>query len=74
MTDLPQMTRGTYGHPRSFWEQGLRLDEYGVNAVFIHGASLDAQTVERARSGCRVFAEFATLNGKYGDYVAHHPE
>ncbi|MEC9381321.1 MAG: hypothetical protein VX528_20310, partial [Candidatus Latescibacterota bacterium] len=44
-------------------------------AVFIHGASLDAQTVERARSeGCRVFAEFATLNGKYGDYVAHHPE
>ncbi len=69
------MIRGTYGHPRAFWEQGLRLDDYGVNAVFIHGASLDAGTVARAREeGCRVFAEFATLNGQYGDYVAHHPE
>ncbi|MBT3345145.1 MAG: hypothetical protein HN712_05865 [Gemmatimonadetes bacterium] len=73
--DLPSMIRGTYGHPRSFWERGLRLDDYGVNAVFIHGASLDQATVERARAeGCLVFAEFATLNGGYGDYVATHPE
>jgi hypothetical protein len=74
-SELPAMIRGTYGHPRSFWEQGLRLDDYGVNAVFIHGASLDTETVTRARDeGCQVFAEFATLNGQYGDYVAKHPE
>ncbi|MBT7593547.1 MAG: hypothetical protein HN559_01510 [Gemmatimonadetes bacterium] len=73
--DLPPMIRGTYGHPASFWKQGLKLDDYGVNAVFIHGASLDTQTVERARAeGCLVFAEFAPLNGQYGDYVARHPE
>ena len=69
------MILGTYAHPKTFWETGARLDEYGVNAVFVHGGSLDAETIRRARAeGCKVFAEFATLNGKYGDYVDEHPE
>ena len=72
---IPVQIRGTYAHPRAFWERGARLDDYGVNAVFVHADGLDTATVERARAeGCLVFAEFATLNGKYGDYVASHPE
>lgn len=71
----PNPVLGTYGHPRSFWARGERLDEAGINAVFIPGRGLDAETVTRARSeGARVYAEFATLNGQYGDYVAKHPE
>ena len=66
---------GTYAHPQTFWDTGARLDEYGVNAVFIHGASIDTATFERAKAeGCSVYAEFATLNGKYGDWVETHPE
>jgi hypothetical protein len=73
--DLPAMIRGTYAHPAPFWERGARLDEYGVNAVFVHSGGLDEATVRRARDeGCLVFAEFATLNGQYGEYVAQHPE
>lgn len=69
------MIRGVYGHPQPFWERGIKLDECGVNAVFIHSGSLDEATIERARrEGCQVFAEFATLNGGYGNYVEQHPE
>jgi hypothetical protein len=72
---LPQPVLGTYGHPKAFWDRGGQLGEYGVNAAFIHAAAINAETVERVRSeGCLVFAEFATLNGKYGDYVKNHPE
>ena len=75
VTAIPNLIRGTYAHPASFWERGARLDDYGVNAVFVHGGSLDEETVARARAeGCLVFAEFATLNGGYGDYVDGHPE
>jgi hypothetical protein len=74
-TTIPSQIRGTYAHPRSFWERGARLDDYGVNAVFIHSGDLDEATVSRARDeGCLVFAEFATLNGQHDDYVARHPE
>ena len=67
--------RGTYAHPRAFWDRGAKLNDYGVNAVFIHGSGIDDATYERAKAeGCRVFAEFATLNGKYGDYVKTHPD
>lgn len=66
---------GTYAHPKAFWETGARLDEYGVNAVFIHGSSIDEATFARAKEeGCKVFAEFPTLNGKYGKYVENHPD
>src|SRR5690606_22732245 len=62
---LPAPVLGTYGHPKPFWDAGGHLGEYGVNAVFIHGASINKETFERAKSeGAMVFAEFATLNGK----------
>lgn len=70
----PHPVLGTYGHPKAFWEAGGHLGEYGVNAVFIHGRAIDKATMERARAeGCRVYAEFPTLNGKYGNYVQEHP-
>jgi len=69
------LTLGTYAHPKPFWDRGARLDEYGVSAVFIHSSGIDEETIKRARDeGCKVFAEFATLNGKYGDYVAKYPD
>ncbi len=68
-------TLGAYAHPGEFWKTGARLDDYGVNAVFIRSLELDEATVERARAeGCKVYAEFATLNGRYGDYVQQHPD
>jgi hypothetical protein len=67
--------RGAYGHPRDFWATRARLCDYAINAVFIHAGEIDAATVARARDeGCRAFAEFATLNGGYGDYVKTHPD
>ncbi|MFH1568950.1 MAG: hypothetical protein ABIL09_13210 [Gemmatimonadota bacterium] len=72
---LPAMVTGTYAHPGPLWDRGARLDEYGVNAISVHSGALDEETIRRARSeGCLVFAEFATLNGQYGEYVARHPE
>ncbi len=69
------MIKGIYAHPKPFWEQNLRLDDYGVNATFIHSTEIDEATLQRAqREGCKVFAEFATLNGKYGNYAYDHPE
>jgi hypothetical protein len=71
----PALMLGAYAHPGAFWERGERLDDFGVNAVFIHSGGLDDDTIQRARAeGCRVFAEFATLNGQYGDYVLEPPE
>ena len=72
---IPAQIRGIYAHPKSFWDRGARLDDYGINAIFVHSGGLDKATVDRARAeGSLVFAEFATLNGQYGDYVAEHPE
>ena len=69
------MVCGVYGHPRALWDKGMNLNELGVNAVFIRSGSIDEATMARARrEGCRVFAEFATLNGGYGDFVSKHPE
>jgi hypothetical protein len=66
---------GVYGHPKAFWETGAKLDEYGVNAVFVHGGAIDDALVERARAeGCKVYAEFATLNGGYEKWVEKHPD
>jgi len=73
--DIPAMTYGVYGHPGPIWDKDLRLDELGINAVFVHSGALDSATIKRARAeSCRVFAEFATLNGDYGNYVEQHPE
>lgn len=65
--------RGIYGSPEPFWKKGLRLDELGVNAVFMHDASITDSIMRRAKAeDQKVFAEFATLNGK--GYVDKHPE
>lgn len=65
--------RGMYSHPKPFWDAGARLDDYGVNALFVHGGSITPELLTRARAeGARVFAEFPTLNGK--GYVEKHPE
>ena len=65
--------RGIYGNPKPFWEKGINLSDLGVNAVFVRSGSINQKMVDRARSeGLKVFAEFATLNGK--NYVEQHPE
>jgi hypothetical protein len=70
---LTGFVRGTYSDPTPFWETGARLDQYGINAVFVHSGSITVDLVARARAeGAGVYAEFATLNGK--GYVEWHPE
>ena len=65
--------RGIYGSPEPFWKKNLRLDQLGVNAIFIHSGSINDAMIKRAKTeGLKVFAEFATLNGK--NYVEQHPE
>ena len=59
------LTLGAYGSPKSFWDRGHRLDEYGINAVFVHSGAIDDALIRRARAeGARVFAEFAAWNGR----------
>ncbi len=65
--------RGIYGSPEPFWRKHIQLEQLGVNAIFIHDEAITADIMSRAKAGgIKVFAEFATLNGK--DYVEEHPE
>ena len=65
--------KGIYGSPQKLWDKGLKLNELGVNAIFLHDKSISAELMSRAKKeGVKVFAEFATLNGK--GYVENHPE
>lgn len=65
--------QGIYGNPKPLWDKGYQLDDLGINAIFVHSGSIQPEMMERARSeGVKVFAEFATLNGK--NYVDDHPE
>ncbi len=65
--------RGVYGNPQPFWDKDLNLQDLGVNAIFVHNGSINQKMMDRARSeGLKVYAEFATLNGK--NYVDEHPE
>jgi hypothetical protein len=65
--------RGIYGSPEPFWKKNIRFNEIGVNAIFLHHGSINAAMMERAKlEGLKVFAEFATLNGK--QYVDQYPE
>ena len=65
--------RGIYGNPKPFWDKGINLNDLGVNAVFVHSGSIKHEMVERAKvEGLKIYAEFATLNGK--NYVEQHPE
>jgi hypothetical protein len=73
--DQRDFIRGVYGHPKAFWTTGAKLNDYGVNAVFVHSGAIDDDLVKRARGeGCKVFAEFATLNGGYEKWVEKHPD
>jgi hypothetical protein len=65
--------RGVYGHPSAFWKTGATLGEYGIDSVFVHAGSINAELVERVRrEGAKLYAEFPTLNGR--GYVDKHPE
>ena len=65
--------RGIYSNPKPFWDKGARLEEIGINAVFAHAGSINADLMARAKAeGAKVYAEFPTLNGK--GYVETHPE
>lgn len=65
--------RGIYGSPEPFWKKNIPLNKLGVNAVFIHDGAITDSIMERAKvEGLKVFAEFATLNGKH--WVEQHPE
>ncbi|HPT25615.1 MAG TPA: hypothetical protein PLZ95_04280, partial [Bryobacteraceae bacterium] len=65
--------RGVYSDPEPLWATGAKLNELGINAVFVHGGSIDEALLGRAaKEGASVYAEFATLNGK--GYVEKHPE
>lgn len=65
--------RGIYGNPKPFWDQGIVLGDLGVNAIFVHSGAINPAMVSRAKNeGLKIFAEFATLNGK--NYVQKHPE
>jgi hypothetical protein len=65
--------RGIYGSPEPFWKKNIKLNELGVNAAFIHDGAITDSIMKRARlEGLRVFAEFATLNGK--GWVEQHSE
>jgi len=56
---------GAYSSPKTFWERGGRLDEYGINAIFTGHRSIDEALLGRARKeGSRVFAEFPAWNGR----------
>jgi hypothetical protein len=65
--------RGIYGNPKPLWDKGYNLSDLGINAIFVHSGSINQDMINRARSeGLKVYAEFATLNGK--NYVDKHPE
>lgn len=69
----PIAIKGVYGNPKPLWDKGYHLSNLGVNAIFVHSGSISHDMVNKAKSeGVKVFAEFATLNGK--NYVQNHPE
>ena len=73
LSDKEIEIRGIYGHPRPLWDKGFALSDLGINAVFVHSGSIDEKMIQKARSeGMKIYAEFATLNGR--DYVEDHIE
>src|SRR5690606_28052669 len=65
--------RGVYGNPQPLWDKGYQLNDLGINAIFVHSGSINEDMIDRAKAeGAKVYAEFATLNGK--GYVETHPE
>jgi hypothetical protein len=67
------MLWGAYSSPQAFWEGGGRFDDYGIGALFLHGARVDAGVIARAAGqGARVYAEFGTFRGDY--LLERHPD
>jgi hypothetical protein len=66
--------RGIYGGvPTQIFEHGQTLADYGINAVWIGSASLDAaQIAQLHRQGAKVFAEFNTLHD--ASFLKQHPD
>jgi hypothetical protein len=65
--------RGAYGYVPGFWQAGHSLTDHGVNAIFVYHHAFSDSMIQTARQqGLRVFAEFATLNGK--SYLKSHPD
>ena len=65
--------RGIYGGvPVELMEHG-KLQDYGVNAIFMGSGSLNAERlVLLKKQGVKVFAEFNTMH--VADYVKDHPD
>ena len=69
------MIYGAYSSPQTFWEAGGRFDALGVNALFLHSARVDAETIARAREqGAAVYAEFGTFRGDSALASGKHPD
>ncbi|MBS0000041.1 MAG: hypothetical protein KFF73_13765 [Cyclobacteriaceae bacterium] len=72
-TAQPGTIQGIYGSPEPFWERNYKLSDLGVNAVFVHSGSIDQAMVNKVKTdGLKIYAEFATLNGK--NYVEKNPD
>ena len=57
--------RGIYGNPKPLWDLGYNLSDLGINAIFVHSGSINDEMMQKARQDrLKVYAEFATLNGK----------
>ena len=68
----PQI-RGIYGNLATFTENGLQLNNWGVNAIFVRGHSITQEGLKQARDqNVKIYMEFPVLNGK--SYVKEHPE
>jgi hypothetical protein len=67
-------TRGTYGvMPSEILDAGRRLEEYGINTVFLNAGLVNAERVQvLRREGVRIFAEFNTLH--VAEYLKAHPD
>jgi len=66
--------RGIYGGvPREVQERGLRLQDLGVNGVWVGAGALDRESIAWLRAqGARVFAEFNTLHA--AEFLQEHPD
>lgn len=63
------LVKGVYGNPSVLLKKGYSFKALGINAVFIHKASLTPELMSKAKKeGVKVYAEFPLLNGK--DYLA----
>jgi len=66
-------TKGVYGDPAVFLENGQTFQSLGINSLFVRSSSLTQELIDAARKeNVRVYVEFPTLNGK--DYLVDHPE